>query len=295
MKFKPTAYGRLGRASECPAWVNRWVKTHRGWQLEVLQRKCGAWATDFWSPERMLKVRLFEPTAPSLKSLGTESRRFKIRNLADLSPLVEPRELLGPMLTGADLTDGHAIYVAETDGKPLYLPALLLIEQLWLSSRYALHAILTPNSLDLYLGAPKALNHGIEVIVDPRLASRAPSNAALRRIAWLTQSSQARKSWSSILTNAYQNRIDALLPPVSISGWAWAVELSSGYLACELLSVQLDVELTEPLPAFRIGNVLHPCPRAYSERPAKSPAGLGVDPGNEQIDTEHHGQTRYAT
>ena len=102
MKFKPTAYGRLGRASECPAWVNRWVKTHRGWQLEVLQRKCGAWATDFWSPERMLNIRLFEPTAPSLKSLGTESRRFKIRNLADLSPLVEPRELLGPMLTGAE-------------------------------------------------------------------------------------------------------------------------------------------------------------------------------------------------
>jgi hypothetical protein len=295
MKFQRTAYGRMGRASVSPAWINRWVKTRRGWQLEVLWRKRGAWVTDFWPAERALKARLFEPTTPKLMSLGTESRRFEIRNLANLSPLVEPRELLGPMLPGAALTDLHAIYVAETDSKPLYLPALMLIERLWLWSSDALRAILTPNSLDLRRGVPRALDHSIEVTVDPRLASRAPSDAALRRIAWLTQSSQARSSWSSVLTNAYQNRIDILLPPVSMSGWAWGVEFSSGYLACELLSLRLNIELTEPLPLFRIGNVLHKCPRASSALAAGSATRLETNPRRSDTQTEDPRPSRYPT
>lgn len=295
MKFQRTPYGRIGRGSASPAWINRWVKTRRGWQLEVLWRKHRAWVSEFWPAERALKGPLFEPTTPNLMSLGTESRRFEIKNLADLSPLVEPREILGPMLPGAVLTDRHVIYVAETATKPLYLPALMLIERLWLWSSDALRAILTPNSLDLHLGVPRALDHGIEVTVDPRLASRAPSDAALRRIAWLTQSSPARNSWSSVLTNAYQNRIDILLPPVSMCGWAWGAELSSGYLACELLSLRLNIELAEPLPLFRIGNVLHQCPRASSALAARSATRLDTNPRRTDTQTQDPRPSRYPT
>lgn len=294
VKFQPTAYGRLGRASASPAWVNRWVKTRGGWQLEVLQRKRGAWVTDFWPPERMLKVRMFEPTTPNMKSLGTESRRFEIQDLSNLSSLVEPRELLGPMLPGALLTDRHVIYVAKIDSKLLYIPALLLIEQLWLSSREALRAILTPNSLDLHLGVPRPIGNEFEVTVDPRLTSRAPSDAALRRIAWLTQSACARASWSSVLTNAYQNRINTVLPRVSMSGWAWGIELSPGHLVCELLSVQLNIDLTEPLPVFRIGKVLHRYPRA-SALPARSATNLDTNPQLAQTQTEDRSPPRCST
>lgn len=260
MSFRRTAYGRIGRGSPNSAWIDRWVRTRRGWQLEVLRRKRGAWRVELMPAERVLKTRLFEPTTPHLEVLSTESRRFEIGNLAALSPLVEPRELLGPMMPGATLTDRHAIYVAETETGRVYLPALLLIERLWLWSNEALSAILMPNSLDVLIGQPLSTEYGTEVTLDPRLTSRTPTDAALRRIAWLTQDRQARVSWGSVLTNAYGNRIDLELPSVGIRGWAWGVELPSGLLACELLSFELRCELRDPLPRFRIGRLLHTCP-----------------------------------
>ena len=295
MKFQRTAYGRIARTSSSPAWINCWVRTGRGWQLEVLWNKRGRWISDLWPAERTLKVRAFEPSTPNVKSLGTESRRFEIRNLADLSPLVEPRELLGPMLPGAALSDRHAIYVAQTDTKPLYLPALLLIERLWLWSREALKAIFIPNSLDVLLGAPAATDDGIQVTIDPRLASRTPSDTALRAIAWLTQSPHARASWSSVLANAYSNRIDLVLPHASMSGWAWGLELPSGYLACELLSLQLNFELTEPLPQFRIGKVLHQCPQVPSERLKSSAHSSDTQSRHADTHSEHDCLRRHLT
>ena len=277
MRHPRTGYGLKGQSGVSPAWVDGWVKTPGGWRLEVLRRRRDSWTTEQLSATQTLKLRTFEPMTPGMNVLGSENRRLKIADLSALSPLIEPRDLLGPMFPRAPVTGRHAIYVAEANVGRVYFPALLLIQHLWLWSDAALRAILTPNSLDVFLGAARANRSGIEVAADPQLTSRTPTDAALQRIAWLVESSEARASWNSVLTNAYQNRIDILLPPVSMSGWAWGVELSSGYLACELLSLRLNIELTEPLPMFRIGNVLHQCPRASSALPVRSATSLDAD------------------
>ncbi|MHB1770580.1 MAG: hypothetical protein ACYCST_02345 [Acidimicrobiales bacterium] len=271
------------------------MKTPGGWRLEVLRRRRDSWATEQVPVTQTLKPRTFEPVTPGMNVLGSENRRFKIADLSVLSPLIEPRDLLGPMFPRAPITGRHAIYVAETNAGRLYFPALLLMQHLWLWSDAALRAILTPNSLDVFLGAARANRSGIEVAADPQLTSRTPTDAALQRIAWLVESSEARASWNSVLTNAYKNRIDILLPPVSMSGWAWGVELSSGYLACELLSLRIKIELTEPLPQFRIGNVLHKCPRTSSPPPARSVTSLDINSGIARTPTDDNRIPRYFT
>lgn len=295
MRNPRTGYGLKGQRGVSPAWVDGWGKTSGGWQLEVLQRRRDSWTTEQVPVTQTLKLRTFEPVTPGMNVLGSENRRFKIADLSALSPLIEPRDLLGPMFPRAPVTGRHAIYVAETNVGRVYFPALLLIQHLWLWSDAALRAILTPNSLDVFLGAARANRSGIEVAADPQLTSRTPTDAALQRIAWLVESSEARASWNSVLTNAYKTRIDAFLPPVSMSGWAWGVELSSGYLACELLSLRLKIELTEPLPLLRIGNVLHQCPRAPSALEARSATSLDTNPQRTDTQTEDHHPSRYPT
>jgi hypothetical protein len=43
-----------------------------------------------------------------------------------------------------------------------------------------------------------------------------------------------------VLTNAYRNRLDLILPRARLTGWLWGVELPSGLLACELDSVEIQ-------------------------------------------------------
>lgn len=295
MRHLRTGYGLKGQRGVSPAWVDGWVKTPGGWQLDVLRRRRDRWTIEQVPAAQTLKLRTFEPMTPGLNVLGSENRRFKIADLSALSPLIEPRDLLGPMFPRAPITGRHAIYVVESNAGRVYFPALLLMQHVWLWSDAALRAILTPNSLDVFLGAARANRSGIAVAADPNLTSRTPTDAALQRIAWLVESSEARASWNSVLTNAYQNRIDILLPSVSMSGWAWGVELSSGYLACELFSLRLNIELTEPLPLFRIGNVLYKCPCTSSPPPARSVASLDINAEIAATRTEDNRTPRYLT
>lgn len=260
MKFARTGYGLKGQAGQCPAWVNGWNRTSGTWQLEAIRRARDGWIADRVPADRALMARAFEPSTPGLNVLGTENRRFEISNLSALSPLLEPRELLGRMLPGAPVTDDHAIYVAKTGDGRLYFPALLLIERLWLWSSAALRAILTPNSLDVFVGRVAETDDGAEIAVDPQLASRTPTELALHRIAWLALSSEARASWSSVLTSANNGRIDLRLPTARLSGWAWGAELASGFLACELSSLALEFDLPRAQLRIRIGSAVHQLP-----------------------------------
>jgi len=260
MKFARTGYGLKGQAGGCPAWVNGWDRRSGAWQLEAIRRERDGWKIDRVPADRALMARVFEPTTPGMMVLGTENRRFEISNLSALSPLLEPREILGGMLPGAPLTDGHAIYVTTTGDGRLYFPALLLIERLWLWSSTALRAVLTPNSLDVLLGRAAATDGTAEIVVDPQLASRTPTKIALRRIAWLAHSTEARASWSSVLTSASKGRIHLRLPAARLSGWTWGVELASGSLACELSSVELQFDLPRAPLRIRIGSAVYPLP-----------------------------------
>ena len=260
MRHLRTGYGLKGQRGVSPAWVDGWVKTPVGWHLNVLRRRRETWAIEQVPAAQTLKLRTFEPATPGLNVLGSENRRFTIADLSALSPLIEPRDLLGPMFPRAPVTGRHAIYAVETNAGRVYFPALLLIQRLWLWSDAALRAILTPNSLDVFLGVARATRSGIEVAADPQLISRTPTDAALQRIAWLVESSEARASWKSVLTNALRGRLDLLLPTASLSGWTWGVELSSGFLACELSSLDVKFDLPPASLRIRVGSTVHPLP-----------------------------------
>ena len=269
MKFMSSGYRHRGAGGEAPAWIDGWVRSDSAWALRALRSECGLWTHRAVPPLRLIKARMFEPSTPGIRILGTENRSFDIPDLSSLAPLLEPREILGGMFPGAAISNAHTIYVAETEAGRLYFPALLLIDELWFWSLPALRTLLIPNSLDVVMGKPTQVNDGLEVTVSVKLASENPSETGLRRIAWLSQAADARTSWHSVLTNAFRNRLDVALPRASMSGWVWGAQLSSGLMACELSSVELKFELPGAGLHIRVGSVRYPvC------RPASSELGL---------------------
>jgi hypothetical protein len=233
--------------------MDSWVWESGAWQVSVL-RKVGAERRKFVvAPGELLGARAFEPSSPELRNLATENCSFDIPDLSALSPLIEPQELLGRMLPGAQSTR-HAIYVVENHSQRIYIPTFLLIDRLWLWSAQALRTLLTPNSLEVYLGQPTQGKFGLEVMASPELTSNSPSQDALQRIAWLSYSADAQRSWRSVLTNAFQSRMDCSLPRARLKGWVWGVRLPQGILACELSSCEIHVgEPVAPI-LIRVGN-----------------------------------------
>jgi hypothetical protein len=250
-----TVYHRFARAAAGAgdiAWMDSWVWESGAWQVKVLRKVGAEWRKFVVAPGELRGARAFEPSSPVLSHLATENISFDIPDLSALSPLIEPRELLGGMLPGAQSTQ-HAIYAVENHSDRIYIPAFLLIDRLWLWSAEAQKALLTPNSLEVYLGQPAQGKFGLEVMASPELTSNSPSQDALQRIAWLSQSDDARRSWRSVLTNALQSRLDCTLPRARLKGWAWAVRLPHGLLACEMASIEIHVDLPVADLRLRVG------------------------------------------
>jgi len=265
MKRGFTAHGAFGRRVRAPAWVDRWV-WHKGrWQLLLLRRERRAWVEAIAPPERFIRARLFEPSTPAIKIMGTENRPLHIQDLSRMSPLLNPRELLGPMLPGATV-GGHAIYAADSEQGRIFIPALLLIESLWFLSPDAVRALLTPNSLDVFISIPRVVKDQRTIAVGSEVIANPPSETVLRRLAWLAERADARFSWGSVLTNAYRNRLDLTLPKAELSGWVWGVRLPSGLLACELQSVDIRCSPSISLSRIRVGNTWHDFPRSQMRR-----------------------------
>jgi hypothetical protein len=257
-----TVYHRFARAAAGAgniAWMDSWVWESGAWQVSVLRKVGAEWRKFVMAPRQLLGARAFEPSSPELRNLATENCSFDIPDLSALSALIEPRELLGGMLPGAQ-SIRHAIYAVENHSQRIYIPAFLLIDRLWLWSAQALKTLFTPNSLEIYLGQPTQGKFGLEVMASPELASNSPSQDALQRIAWLSQSDDARRSWRSVLTNAFQSRMDCTLPSARLKGWLWAVRLPHGLLACELASVEFQVNLPVASMRVRVGTTTRTWP-----------------------------------
>jgi hypothetical protein len=259
MKTVYHRFARAGAGAGNIAWMDSWVWDSGALQVRVLRKIGTDWGHFVAPPGELLGARAFEPSSPELQHLGTENISFDIHDLSVLSPLIEPRELLGAMLPGGQSTQ-HAIYALENQCQRIYIPAFLLIDRLWLWSAQALKALLTPNSLEIYLGQPTQGKIGSEVIASSELMSHSPSQDAVQRIAWLSQSDDARRSWRSVLANAVQSRMDLTLPRARLKGWLWGVRLPQGLLACELASVELHVELPVADIRLRLGGTRKPGP-----------------------------------
>lgn len=232
---------------EVPAWLQSWTWHDGDWYFRVCRRRRGRWVYDLQHPRELIRARACEPGTVGLRIQGTEVRRFVIHDLSRLGELLEPREVLGPMLGDGAAASQHAIYAHESEEGRLLLPAWLLINHLWVWSSRVLRALFMPNGLDLLIHSDSD-----KVLLSPDLIQGSLTKTAESRVRWLVASQDARESWASVLTNAYTGSINLTLPRASLHGWAWGARVRAGLLACELASVHVSFDVQEFRPV-RIG------------------------------------------
>lgn len=249
-----------------PAWLNGWQRSAGGWMLQAVGLEGSDWGTQLLPASWLLERRaLFEPSAAPYARLATSSVRLRIPDLSQLSPLLEPGNVLKSVVPPARRTR-HAIYVATHEDRQIYLPAALLIPELWSWTAGCLEALLTPNSLGLYLSQGEAAE-GPQVRACGLLARTGASDTGLRRLCWLAQCSDAQASWASVLTFAHDGELRLRLPRASLDAWARGVELPTGLLIAEWWAVNLSFELPKSDCTVSIGGTTQRCPPAPQRRP----------------------------
>jgi hypothetical protein len=225
-------------------WLNGWQRTPQGWMLEAVGRRDGEALTRLlpaaWLEGQQLA---FEPSRPPFSRLATSSLRLQIADLSQLSPLLYPGRLLRPLLPTAKRTR-QAIYTVQHEGQRLFLPASLVLPQLWLWTAGTLQPLLTPNSLALDLACSGA--RPMHVHTRGALGRLGTSDTTLRRLCWLAQCGSAQASWASVLTYAHEGRLELRLPRASLDAWVRTVELPTGLLIAEWWAVKLSFELPHP-------------------------------------------------
>ena len=240
-------------------WLDGWRSTRDGWMLDGFAREGSVWAARTLPPSCLMqRRRLFEPSAAPFARLPSNSVNLKIPDLSRLSPLLQPGKLIGSLVPPARRTR-HAIYVTMHQGRQVYLPAALLLPLLWMWTARALDALLTPNSLAMYLSRSER-EDGLHVHASGRLAHVGTSDTSLRRLSWLAQSGDAQASWASVLTFAHSGELRLRLPSAALDVWAWGVELPTGLLVAELSPAPVEFDLPRSKCHVVVGSVTRLCP-----------------------------------
>lgn len=243
------------------SWLLGWAHTRQGWVIEALVRHGGAWKTEQLPVTWLGQMRrAFEPYAQPFRRLPSSSVQVRISDLARLSPLLEPSAVLAEVVPRAR-DARHALFVHQTEEGRVYLPAVLLLSLLWVWTEGATDALMTPNSLAVYLQRSD-LGERLTVEASGGLLRLGRSDTSLRRLCWLAQCQDARASWSSVLTSAHQGKLDLRLPTASLEGWAWGVELPTGFLVAELSAASLRFELPQEGCEVKLGRASLRCPAA---------------------------------
>lgn len=240
-------------------WIDGWSMERSGLALRVLVPEGRRWVHTLASPDLLLTSRVFEPSCRPLSTRTTGNIPFDIADICRLASLIDPGEVAGELVPTARKTS-HSIFVIETAEGRIYVPAMLLIRELWLWSDRACDALLTPNGVDVHVGS---LREGAGVIAcsaSTALVTNQPSDTALRRVSWLAQCPDAHSSWGSVLTRAHQGVLGLTLPHARLTGWAWGIHLKAGLLACELSSIDLQFGLPHPDARVRVGRTSYACP-----------------------------------
>ena len=246
-------------------WLKGWRRTSGGLRVEAVMQQDEGSETILAPPALLLdEPRAFEPSLQSFAGLATDSVRIRVDDLSCMASVMRPGNLLGRRVPQAK-QGRHAIFVALHEGFVAYLPASLLIRELWLWNRPALDALLVPNALDQYLARSRDADEPTVAVAEP-LARSAGSDEGLRRLSWLGQCPNAWASWPSVLTHAHAGAINLRLPRVSLQAWGWGVTLPHGALVSELTSVELRFELPIEGGWMRIGQWTLRCPPQPSRR-----------------------------
>lgn len=245
------------------AWVDGWTTVRGRNRLRLWCIEGGRLEAHKEGGGVLQVARAYEPSVMS-QSLAGGNESFEIENLSRLERLIKPANLTTQLIPGMRCND-HAVTVVRTRRGAIYVPMLLWIQVLWLRSLAWTEQILRPQSLDMAVPPAERVNGKLVCRVSPEFLGMQPSEDRLRRVAWLATSEDARKSWNSVLSSAYDGRLDMKLPPVRVSGWAWGRRVGGGLAACELMSVGVEFSLPDDVP-IEVGAKRHPCPPSASKR-----------------------------
>lgn len=179
-------------------------------------------------------------------TIRTTLHPFSWFDLTKSDRLLYPLDVLQKFSPGVPLSDSHAIYKIG-DEYPVYVPAFLLIRALFMGSSLLDRFLLVPNAPEM-LGI--ALKSCDEVYVKTSRSVRTVDLCARlsRVLTWMLTKDDASKAHASILNYAREGRIDIDIPKVSMSGWAYGIDIGVGLLATEISA--LDIHY--PLPLTRI-------------------------------------------
>lgn len=242
-------------------WLRSWERSGANWHLRAACLRNGSLVDVVVPAQTLNQAGVFDMDSAAKLGLESLSLGVDIDDVHSLSPLVDPTDVL-KSLHPRLRESGHAIYVGYLGDTPIYLPAALLIRTLWLWSDWVLPALMTPNSLALYLGRTAAGRNGHLLHAIGGLSSWQFTDTHLRRLAWLGTDTDARNSWGSVLSSAYQGKLALRLPHARLSAWVWGVRVGTGVLACELLTPNLDFWLPEKNFLVKMGRTERPCPPA---------------------------------
>lgn len=253
---------RASDAVERILWLGSWERKGASWMIRASCLREGKVVEQLVPGETLNQSRAYDIDAMAKLGVKSQSLGVDIDDVNSLSPLVDPADILRNLHPGMQ-EGAHAIYVGYANETPIYFPAALLIRALWLWSDWVFPALMTPHSLSVYLGHQQQPGDGAHIVqVRSGLSSWNLTDTHLRRVAWLGVDAQARDSWRSVLTAAYQGRLALRLPHAQLSTWVWGVQVADGVLACELLTPHLDFWIPDKEIRIQMGRKLHPCPKA---------------------------------
>jgi hypothetical protein len=236
-------------------WLDGWAATRPKALVRTLYWAEGSVETVNEPLASVRKRRAFEPSTAIFASYSSRSLKLRRLPLGDLYPVSLSRVL--PASFGTLRDSGHVVFRADHRGSRLLIPAVLLIEALFLYSSSVTRQITVPGSADLYVGHVAPSN---QIAVNRALIGRTRNTTTLRRLAWMAQCEDARRSWSSVLTYAHQGRLSLDPPEARLSGWAWGIELPAGLLVADFNGLTVDFNLPHPEATLRVGTSTVPIP-----------------------------------
>jgi hypothetical protein len=207
-----------------------------------------------------------------------EHRPFLCRNLADAELLYDSSELIRTLLPSVPKSQAHAVYRVPAGETSIYVPALTLIQALFMGTSILDHYLIKPNAPELLGRATRALD-GIQLSLCAPLYAMLATGRLVRLLAWLLLEPEGRRAHASVLHHLRGGRIALELPKLSMGGWARGMVVNEEHLfVYELAQVDIRYPGLEGNIKVRVGRSELSVP-AY-DPPPESPwsKGYGTRP-----------------